>query len=393
MAVATGAIVANLYYAQPMLEDIKAAFGVGSFSGSLFNTLIQGFYALGLILIVPLGDRLPRRAFISAIFASSAVALALAALAPSFATLAIIGCLIGLTAVGGQILLPFAADLAEPGVRGHVLGRMMTGLLIGVLLSRTVSGYISEFASWETAYWVAAGVMVFFAALLLVVLPQEGKRPQVPYGHLVTDSLRLLNTMPELRRRAWLGAMAFGSFSILWSTLAFLLTEPKFDYGTGAIGLFGLLGLIGILAANVAGSLADHRHRRATTIGSAVLIIVAFVIAGIGSSTVVVIAIAIVLIDMGVQGLQITNQTIIYELAPEARSRINSAYMICYFIGGALGSLIAGVLYSAAGWTGVWILGACVGVAALIPALLWARDVGNGEPSAPPAPPAERVFT
>ncbi|CAB5000464.1 MAG: MFS transporter [Actinobacteria bacterium] len=377
MAVACGAIVANLYYLQPLLAEITSHFGVGTLEGSSLNTLIQISYALGLAFLVPLGDRLPRNRFATGVFALSAVSLVVAALVPSFGLLALITCFIGLLSVGGQILIPFAADLAEPAHRGRVVGHMMTGLLGGILLSRTVSGFISELGGWQAVCYFAAAMMAVLAVILHFMLPVERERAFIPYRTLVSGPLQLLKTLPELRRRAWLGAMAFGAFSVLWSTLAFYLSAPPFNYSPGLIGAFGLLGFGGLLAANAAGRLADDKRTGLTTMVSAVLLIVAFALSIMGSTSILFIVVAVIVLDMGVQGVHITNQTIIYALAPEARSRINSAYTGCYFAGGALGSLLGGIVYTSSGWTGSCILGICVGLAVLIPAYFWRRPLAS----------------
>ena len=377
MAVACGAIVANLYYLQPLLAEITSHFGVGTLEGSSLNTLIQISYALGLAFLVPLGDRLPRNRFATGVFALSAVSLVVATLVPSFGLLALITCFIGLMSVGGAILIPFAADLAEPAHRGRVVGHMMTGLLGGILLSRTVSGFISELGGWQAVCYFAAAMMAVLAVILHFMLPVERERAFIPYRTLVSGPLQLLKTLPELRRRAWLGAMAFGAFSVLWSTLAFYLSAPPFNYSPGLIGAFGLLGFGGLLAANAAGRLADDKRTGLTTMVSAVLLIVAFALSIMGSTSILFIVVAVIVLDMGVQGVHITNQTIIYALAPEARSRINSAYTGCYFAGGALGSLLGGIVYTSSGWTGSCILGICVGLAVLIPAYFWRRPLAS----------------
>ena len=377
MAVACGAIVANLYYLQPLLAEITSHFGVGTLEGSSLNTLIQISYALGLVFLVPLGDRLPRNRFATGVFALSAVSLVVATLVPSFGLLALITCFIGLMSVGGAILIPFAADLAEPAHRGRVVGHMMTGLLGGILLSRTVSGFISELGGWQAVCYFAAAMMAVLAVILHFMLPVERERAFIPYRTLVSGPLQLLKTLPELRRRAWLGAMAFGAFSVLWSTLAFYLSAPPFNYSPGLIGAFGLLGFGGLLAANAAGRLADDKRTGLTTMVSAVLLIVAFALSIMGSKSILFIVVAVIVLDMGVQGVHITNQTIIYALAPEARSRINSAYTGCYFAGGALGSLLGGIVYTSSGWTGSCILGICVGLAVLIPAYFWRRPLAS----------------
>ncbi len=380
MAFATGAIVANLYYLQPLLDEVTRTYGVGTLAGSTLNMLMQVSYALGLAFFVPLGDRLPRNRLVPAVFAVSAVTLLAAVLIPSFAGLAILTCCIGLMSVGGQILIPYSADLAIPDHRGRVVGRMMTGLLGGVLLSRVIAGIVDSLLGWQAMYLLAAGAMAIFAIILHRMMPIENRHSTIPYRELVLGSVRMMKSMPELRQRAWLGAMGFGAFSVLWSTLAFKLSDAPFRYGPEVIGAFGLLGFAGVLAANAAGRLADARRTGFTTVMAAVLLALSFLIGMVGSASIALIAIAIVLLDFGTQAMHITNQTIIYSLAPHARSRINSAYMVCYFFGGAFGSLAGGLAYSQAGWTGACILGSCFGVAALIPSIYWARREG---PSAP----------
>ncbi len=369
MAVATGAIVANLYYLQPLLHQVEESFHVGSAAASSLITLTQVGYAAGLVLIVPLGDLHPRRILVVAVVVLAAVAMAAGAVLPSFAGFAAVTLLIGLASVGGQIMIPFAADLAVPERRGRVVGRLMSGLLAGILLSRTVSGFVADAAGWRAVYWLAAGLMAVLAVLLAFALPSEKPRPKSSWGSLVTSSFALLGTLPELRRRAWLGATMFACFSVLWTTLAFLLSGSPYHYSNGVIGLFGLLGVAGVAAANIAGKLADSDRTRLATLTSGGLVIASFGLLAIGRSVLLALVAGIILLDLGVQGMQITNQSIIYALAPDARSRINSAYMFCYFVGGALGSLVAGVVYSAGGWVATCGLGAFIALAGVAPSL------------------------
>ncbi len=241
------------------------------------------------------------------------------------------------------------------------MARLMTGLLMGILLARTVSGAVAQLAGWRTIYWVSAGLMVVFAVVLRRALPSEPQRPHVSYRGLVGSSLRLLVDEPMLRRRAWHGAMVFAAFSVLWTALTFLLSGSPYHYSNLVIGLFGLAGVGGVAAANVAGKLADSNRTTITTAIAGALVIVSFLIMGVGKTSVVALVIGIVVLDLGTQGMQITNQAVIYALRPAARSRINSAYMVCYFVGGAIGSVTAGYVFSAAGWTGVCVLGAVFG--------------------------------
>jgi predicted MFS family arabinose efflux permease len=267
--------------------------------------------------------------------------------------------------VAGQVMIPFAADLAPEERRGRVVARIMTGLLLGILLARTVSGLVAQAAGWRAIYWLSAALMVVFALVLWRALPAEGPRPHRSYAALVGSSLRLLVDEPALRRRAWHGACAFAAFSALWTTLAFLLSGSPYHYSNAVIGLFGLVGAAGILAANLAGSLADAARSRATTVGAGVLLAASFGLLWAGRTSLAALVVGVVVLDVGTQAMQITNQALIYALRPDARSRINSAYMVCYFVGGAAGSIAAGSLYGAHGWAGVCVLGAALGLGTL----------------------------
>jgi predicted MFS family arabinose efflux permease len=365
MAVATGAVVANLYYAQPLLNEVSRSLHVGSAAASTVVTATQVGYAAGLLLIVPLGDLRPRRSLVVLLFVLSAVALVACAIAPNLWLFEAGSVAAGCASVAGQVMVPFAADLAPEERRGRVVARIMTGLLLGILLARTVSGVVAELAGWRAIYWISAGLMVVFAVVLWRALPAEGRRPHLSYPHLVGSSLRLLVDEPALRRRAWHGAMAFAAFSVLWTSLAFLLSAAPYHYSNLVIGLFGLVGVGGVAAANLAGKLADVDKTSLTTAAAGVLLTLSFVVLGFGKTSVAAIIVGIVVLDIGTQGMQITNQAVIYALRPEARSRINSAYMFCYFMGGAIGSVTAGIVFSADKWTGVCLLGVGFGVGTL----------------------------
>jgi predicted MFS family arabinose efflux permease len=371
MAVAIGVIVANLYYLQPLLHQVRNEFHIGVANASLLITLVQIGYAAGLAFVVPLGDLVPRRRLVVGIFLIAAAMMCVGALLTSFVAFAAVTLVIGLTSVGGQILVPFAADLAEPSQRGRVIGRVMSGLLMGILLSRTVSGLIAQAAGWRTVYWGAAVLLMVMAAVLYRVLPGEPVRVPVTYRTLVIGSFALLATEPTLRRSAWYGALIFAGFSAVWTTLSFHLAASPFHYSNAVIGLFGLFGVAGVLAANLAGHQADKQNTRAATIVAALLFLVSFAVLAFGRGTLLGMALGLILLDAGMQGMQITNQSIIYALLPEARSRINSAYMVCAFIGASLGSYAAGQLYAMFGWAGVCWLGIGISLGLLIPALWW----------------------
>lgn len=370
MAVASGAVVANLYYAQPLLHQIGRTFHAGPTATSLVVTVTQLGYAAGLLLLVPLGDLRPRRSLVRTVFVLAAGSLVVCAVAPTLWLFEVAALATGTLSVSAQVLVPFAADLAEPERRGRVVARIMTGLLVGILVARTVSGLLATLAGWRTIYWVSAGLMLLLAGLLRVVLPSEPARPQVRYRRLVRSSLALLATEPVLRRRAWHGAVGFGAFSVLWTTLAFLLAAPPFRYSSAVIGLFGLAGVAGVGAANLAGKMADSSRTALSTVVAGSALTCSFGLLALGHQELAPLVAGIVVLDIGTQGLQITNQALVYELRPDARSRINSAYMLCYFAGGAVGSVTAGTVYAATGWYGVCLLGAGFGALSLAMAAL-----------------------
>ncbi len=369
MAIAIGVIVANLYYLQPLLHQVTHDFRIGESSATLLLTLVQAGYAVGLALVVPLGDLHARRRLSVFIFALAAVVAVTSTLVHSFILFAVVTFLFGLTSVGGQVLIALGAETAAPAQRGRVVARLMTGLLIGILLSRSVSGLIAEFAGWRAVYLTASVALAAMAIVLSRVLPDEPPRPPVPYGRLLAGTLSLFVTLPLLRRRALFGGLIFAAFSALWTTLAFHLSAPPFHYNNLSIGLFGLFGLAGVLAANFAGHHADRQQTHVATIVAGILITLSFVVMYFGQHTLLVLALGIVMLDAGMQGLQIINQSIIYSLVPTSSSRVNSSYMVCAFAGAALGSFAAGQCYAHALWRGNCLLGGGIGVVIVLLAL------------------------
>lgn len=361
LAVACGLMVANLYYAQPLLDDIARAFGVGSGAAGLVVTLTQLGYAAGLLLLVPLGDRMDRRRLVFTILGGSVAALLAATVAPSVGALAAAGVVIGLTSVGAQVLVPFAATLAGDNARGRVVGQVMSGLLLGILLARVASGLLGQAVGWRAVYASAAALMVALGVVLWHELPRipiAADAARGSYGDLLRSVGTLICEEPILRRRMAYGALGFAAFSVLWTSIAFLLARPPYGYGQATIGAFGLLGAAGALCASFAGRLADRGLTRPATGGFLLTVLVAFGLLALGGGGQLVPLIAgVLLLDLGVQGVQVTNQSVIYRLRPEARSRITTAYMTAYFLGGALGSATAAATF-ARGWTAVCLLGA-----------------------------------
>ena len=369
-AVACGLAAANLYYAQPVLDHIARTYGASSATAGLVVTFSQVGYALGLALLVPLGDILARRRLVPAALAVTAVALVASSAAPGVGFLIGVALLVGAGSTVAQMLVPMAASLADDDSRGRVVGMVMTGLLLGILLARTVSGIVAGIAGWRAVYVVAAVLCAAMAIVLARVLPGEHDRPRLSYLSLLRSTADLFLAEPLLRRRAAFGALGFAAFSAFWTTMAFVLSRAPFHYGDATIGLFGLVGAAGALAANIAGRWADRDLTRLTTTVFALLVGVSFLPLWFGGHSLWLMILGILVLDVGVQGLQVTNQSIIYRLAPEARSRINSSYMVCYFVGGALGSAVGSWLYGEHRWAGVCIFGAGLGAAALLLALV-----------------------
>jgi predicted MFS family arabinose efflux permease len=357
LAMACGLAVANLYYAQPLLHALTGAFGTTAGGAAMVVTLTQIGYAAGLLLLVPLGDLLERRSLVVVVLLLAAIALAGSALAGGLLVFEVVALAVGCTSVVAQVLVPMAADLAAPDRRGQVVGTVMSGLLIGILLSRTLSGLVAAVAGWRTVYWVAALAMVLLALTLRLVLPVDRPSRSMGYPALLRSTARLVRNEPVLRRRALLGALGFAAFSALWTTIAFLLSGPPYHYGLAVIGLFGLVGAAGAACATFAGRLADAGWARPASLAFALLVGAAFLLLMPGRSAVLALVAGIVLLDIGVQGIHITNQSLIYRLRGDARSRITSAYMTVYFVGGAAGSGAAGVIYARWGWMGVCLLG------------------------------------
>lgn len=375
LAAACGIAVANLYYAQPLLAEIAHSFGASTGAAGLIVTLSQVGYAIGLAFVVPLGDVLERRSLVVGVLLLAVLALAAAAFAPSIGVLAVIGIAIGLTSVVAQVLVPFAADLASAGRRGRVVGTVMSGLLVGILLARTVSGIVAAAFGWRAIFGLAAVLMLGLASVLWRALPKRPPNAPLPYGALLISIVTLLREEPVLRRRALYGGLDFATFSVFWTTAAFLLSRGPYNYGTAVIGTFGLLGAAGALMASVAGRLVDAGHESLATGAFASAITVSFGLLFLGGHSLVALIAGVLVLDLGVQGLHITNQSVVYRLRQDARSRITTAYMTTYFTGGALGSAAAVAVYGAAGWGGVCLLG---GVVASSIVVLWllatARD-------------------
>lgn len=376
MSVATGLAVASNYYAQPLLDTIARAFNLSASSAGFIVTAAQLGYAAGLLFLVPLGDMFERRMLIVSMTLLAAGGMLITASSQSLTMMIIGTALTGLFSVVAQILVPLAATLAAPEKRGKVVGTIMSGLLLGILLARTVAGLLASLGGWRTVYWVASVLMVVMALALWRGLPKVKHENHLNYPQLLASVFSLFTQDKLLRTRALLGCLTFANFSILWTSMAFLLASPPFNYSEGVIGLFGLAGAAGALGARPAGGLADKGKSHMTTSAGLVLLLLSWAAIWYGHSSVLALIVGILVLDLTVQGVHITNQTVIYRVKPDARNRLTAGYMTSYFIGGAAGSLISASAWQHAGWAGVCSIGAIV---AALNLLVWWRGYHRQE--------------
>lgn len=372
MSAATGLAVAGNYFAQPLLDLIGRELGIGPSSAALLVTAAQAGYALGLILLVPLGDLVERRRLAVTLYAATAVFLLVSATAANSTVLLVSTALTGLTSVGAQVVVPFAATLADPAERGRVVGTVMTGLMLGLLLARTASGALSEQGGWRTAYWVNAVLMASMAVLLRVRLPRlGGDGARLSYPGLLRSTVAMFRHEPLLRWRAGIAALSLASFSVLWTALTFLLVRPPYGWSESAVGLVGLVGVVGALTATVAGRLADRGRVQVVTGAGTVLLLASWAASAAGAHSLTWLLIGVIVLDLAHQAVLNSSQNVVYALRPEARNRINSAFMTSFFLGGAVGSALTSVAWANGGWTGVCVLGAALSAGTLV---LWALE-------------------
>jgi len=364
-AVACGLAVGNLYYAQPLLETIRRTFGVDEAASGLIITVSQLGYALGLVLLAPLGDLFENRRLIVTILFGTVAALIAAAFTESFGEFVAAMLAIGVTSVVAQVLVPFAAALAPAEARGRVIGQVQGGVLLGILLARAGSGIVSDALGWRAVYVISAVLLAVMTVVLYRVLPIRRPAFAEGYGPLIASLGRIFREEPILRRRAFYQAAMFGTFSAFWTSITFLLSGPPFHFSETWIGVFALVGATGALFAPIAGRLGDRGYGHRLT-G------VAFVLAGGGmlltllQSRLWALIAGAILIDLGVQTTMVLGQRIVFALKPAERSRLNTLYIATLFAGGAVGSAVSGIAYAHAGWTGVVGFGAALPLAALL---------------------------
>lgn len=366
-AIAAGLAVANVYYAQPMLHLMAAEFGIPKGSAGIIVTVTQIGYGFGLLLIVPLGDVLNRRKLISGQMLLSVLALILIGFAHHHFVFFIGMILLGLLAVVTQVLVAYSATLAAPSERGRVVGLVTSGIVVGILLARTVSGTMADLGGWRSVYFLSAGLTLILTGILMKVLPvADQHKTLTSYPKLLISMFRLFATEPLLLIRSLIAMFLFAAFSTLWTALVLPLSAPPISLSSTEIGLFGLVGVLGTLGATKAGQLADRGKAQWTTGIALSLLLLSWLSIGFTESSLWALVLGIIILDLAVQAVHVTNQSMIYTLQPEARSRIVAGYMIFYSIGSGLGSIMATKVFAAAGWTGVCLLGAGFSLLALL---------------------------
>ncbi|NID05119.1 MFS transporter [Luteibacter jiangsuensis] len=364
MALAAGLAVASIYYNQPMLGVMSSSLHDARVSGWI-PTLTQLGYAAGLLFLLPLGDMLERRRLIVVQFGILALALVVMALAPGLAVLAVASVLVGAAATVAQQIVPFAAILSAPEKRGAAIGTVMSGLLTGILLSRTLAGIVSSVAGWRTMFWVAVPLALLGAVLMARSLPAHHPARKLRYGDLLGSLIHLWRNEPVLRRAAATQAMLFASFSVFWTTLALRLAEPPLNLGAASAGLFGIVGAVGVAMAPVAGRVADRRGPAPVIALGAAATVLAWLVFGFWQSLAGLV-VGVIVLDFGVQIALVSNQHLIYGLHPEYKSRLNTLFMTTMFVGGALGSSLAAVAWHRGGWPVVCVLGGVLPIGALL---------------------------
>ena len=365
MAVTCAVAVANLYYAQPLLQAIGSSLHVSQAAASLLVTAAQFGYAAGLLLVVPVGDIVRRRPLLTALLTVDTLALAASAAVPDLRALGALAMIIGITSVVVQMLVPYAATFATDDQRSRVIGALMGGLLIGILLSRTFSGLIAQAAGWRAVYGVAAAVMALTTVALRIALPDHPRELAISYREQMRGVLATARAEPVLRWRSLMGACGFAAFGCFWTTITFLLSGRGYGFSQLDIGLFALVGAAGAVTAVFGSRLLDARRElRWLASGTALALMAAsFVLIGLGGARpgaagLALLVVGVLLMDACVQAAHVINQSVIYGLLPQARSRLTTIYMTTYFIGGAIGSTAGSQAYQRWGWTGTSVTAA-----------------------------------
>lgn len=366
-AITCAMAVANVYFAQPLLESMASSLSVPASAIGVVVTATQAGYAVGLLFIVPLGDLLNRKKLILTQMLLSALALCAVGMAREWAVLLGAMVLVGLMAVLVQVVVAYAATLASPEQRGQAVGTVTSGVVLGILLARFVSGAMADLAGWRSVYFVSAALMTGMALVLWRMLP-AAVTPTLKGGYLVLlrSVLQLFLSERTLRIRGTFALLIFAAFSVLWTSMVLPLSEPDLALSHTQIGLFGLAGVAGALAAARAGRLADRGLGNRTTGVALALLTLSWLPIAFVHSSLLAMVVGVVLLDFAVQAVHVTNQSLIFAARPDAQSRLVGAYMCFYSVGSGLGAIAATYTYAQAGWVAVCILGAAISAAALL---------------------------
>ena len=381
MAIACGLCAGANYFNQPLLHSMAQHLHISDAQAASTVTMAQVSYGLGLMFLVPLGDMLERRRLILVLMLLAAGGMALSGLSGtvgSFGLLAAGTLIAGVFSVAAQVLVPMAATFAAPGTSGRAVGLVMSGLLVGILASRSVAGILSGLGGWSTVYWVGAVCTAAMAVLLARALPKAAPAAPVGYGQVMQSLVQLVRQHPRLRSRALIGGTGFATVSVLFSSMALLLAGPAFGYSDVVIGLIGIVGIAGALMANVAGRLADKGLEQSTTLAGAVLMLLGWLCLWLGGSSIAWFLLGLLVVDAALQALHISNQNVVYALAPQARSRINAVYMTTYFLGASIGSALGSWAWLHHGWGGSSLMGGALGCITL-GVVLWDRQLAAAQ--------------
>ena len=359
MSISAGLVVANLYYNQPLLQQMAVAFDVSESAVSNVALSTQLGYAFGLLFIIPLGDKVSNKKILQFDFLLMVLALIVAALSNSLLLLISASFLIGFSSAIPQLFVPMAAQLADDKGRGRAIGIVMSGLLIGILGSRVISGLVGEQFGWRVMYYAAAILMVLLFILLQFKLPKLIPEYKGSYGSLLKSIGYYFKTESSVRLAALRGGLGFAGLSAFWTTLVFLM-EDSFGYGSDVTGAFGLLGIIGAVAATVVGKMNDKVSKNRIIFFSVLLMILSWGIFFFSANSIAGLIAGVILVDLGFQALHITNQNIIFSKNPEARNRVNTIYMVGFFVGGAFGTTLGAYAWEHFEWKGVAVLGAAL---------------------------------
>jgi len=370
IAVACGTLAANLYYAQPLVDMIGPSIGLGNAAEGLIVTATQVGYAIGLIFLVPLGDFFESRRLILLSMLTNVIAILGMVMTSGATSFFVAMFLVGATSTAAQMLVPLAATLTPHHKRGTVVGRVMSGLLTGILLARPIASFLADHIGWRGVFILSAGFIVLIGLALMRVLPQKQPEARSSYLALIGSLGRLVRDEPVLRRRAFYHAMMFAAFSMFWTGAPLLLLSPAYGFSSTQVALFALAGALGVFSAPLAGWLADRGHGYLASLGAQSAVFVAFLAAYFGNASLGLLILAAILLDLGVQANMVVSQREIFALHPAIRNRLNAVYMATFFAGGAVGSALVSPIIHYFGWHAFAILGMAFPAVAVVAFLL-----------------------